>query len=151
MRDRDLPIESAPHGVAVSKLVYRVPFFDTDAMGIVHHANYVRYLELSRVAYLEEHDLPYQSYIDQGLHVAVIRVETRYRRSLRFDDRVQIACWLDWVKGVSLGFRYALHLDRELVMTATTDHAVVDAQGRPHAIPKERREAFRRLLAPRSV
>lgn len=151
MRDRAALIEAAPFGVAVAKLEYRVPFFDTDAMGIVHHANYVRYLELSRVAYLEEHDQPYQRYIDQGLHVAVIRVETRYRRSLRFDDRVQIACWLDWVKGVSLGFRYALHCNRELVMTATTDHAVVDLQGRPQPIPKERREAFRRLLAPVGV
>lgn len=148
MRSTDDVIDAPPPGVAVATLEYRVPFFDTDAMGIVHHANYVRYLELSRVAFLEQHDQPYQRYVDQGLHVAVIRVETRYHRSLRFDDRVQIACWLDWVKGVSLGFRYALHCQGHLVLTATTDHAVVDFQGRPHRIPKERRDAFRRLLVP---
>lgn len=147
MRDTHARIESAPAGVASSTLEYRVPFFDTDAMGIVHHANYVRYLELARVAFLEEHDQPYQRYVDQGLHVAVIRVETRYHRSLRFDDRVLITCWLDWVKGVSLGFRYALRCKGDLVMTASTDHCVVDLQGRPHRMPTERRDVFRRLLA----
>lgn len=151
MRERRQPITAAPDGVATANVDYRVPFFDTDAMGIVHHANYVRYLELSRVAYLEQHDQPYQRYVEQGLHVAVIRVETRYHRSLRFDDRVAITCWLDWVKGVSLGFRYVLRCGGELVLTAATDHAVVDLDGRPHRIPQERRDAFRRLLVPGNV
>lgn len=146
MREPVPVIAAPPSGVAVATLEYRVPFFDTDAMAIVHHANYVRYLELSRVEFLEKHDEPYTKYMEQGLHVAVIRVETRYHRSLRFNDRVQIACWLDWVKGVSLGFRYALHCEGQLVMTATTDHAVVDLEGRPRRIPKERRDAFRRLM-----
>lgn len=141
-------IDSPPPGAKVATLEYRVPFFDTDAMGIVHHANYVRYLELSRVAFLETFDQPYQRYVEQGMHVAVVRVETRYHRSLRFDDRVQISCWLDWIKSVSLGFRYVLRCDDQLIMTASTDHAVVDLQGRLHPMPKERRDAFRTLLAP---
>ena len=40
-----------PSGAQTSSIDYRVPFYDTDAMGIVHHANYVRYLELARVAF----------------------------------------------------------------------------------------------------
>jgi acyl-CoA thioester hydrolase len=34
---------------------HRVPFYETDAMGVVHHANYVKYLELARIAWLDEH------------------------------------------------------------------------------------------------
>ena len=147
MRERHQPITVPPSGAATVSLDYRVPFFDTDAMGIVHHANYVRYLELSRVEFLRVHDKPYQEYVAQGFHVAVIRVETHYHRSLRFDDVVRITCWLDWVKGVSLGFRYALHCDDQLVLSAATDHAVVDLQGRPTPMPKERREVYRRLLS----
>jgi acyl-CoA thioester hydrolase len=151
MRERRQPITAAPDGVATANVDYRVPFFDTDAMGIVHHANYVRYLELSRVEFLRQHDEPYQRYVEQGFHVAVIRVETHYHRSLRFDDVVRITCWLDWVKGVSLGFRYVLTCDGQLVLSASTDHAVVDMQGRPHRMPPERRDAFRRLLVPGNV
>ena len=47
---------------------HRVPFYETDAMGIVHHANYVKYLELARVVYLEEHDRSYRDYMAEGLH-----------------------------------------------------------------------------------
>ncbi len=147
MRERRHPITAAPKSAATATLDYRVPFFDTDAMGIVHHANYVRYLELSRVEFLRQHDEPYQRYVEQGLHVAVIRVETHYHRSLRFDEVVRVTCWLDWVKGVSLGFRYVLHCDDQVVLTASTDHAVVDLQGRPRPMPSERRDVFRRLLA----
>jgi acyl-CoA thioester hydrolase len=147
MRERRQPIVSPPQGAATASLDYCVPFFDTDAMGIVHHANYVRYLELSRVEFLRLHDQPYQRYVEQGFHVAVIRVETHYHRSLRFDETVRITCWLDWVKGVSLGFRYVLHCNDHVVLTGSTDHAVVDLQGRPRAMPKERRDVFVKLLA----
>ena len=43
---------SLPSGAPMSSVQYRVPFYDTDAMAIVHHANYVRYLELVRVRFL---------------------------------------------------------------------------------------------------
>ena len=41
------PVKSPTDRAAISIYRYTVPFFDTDAMGIVHHANYVRYLELA--------------------------------------------------------------------------------------------------------
>ena len=39
-------------------LHHRVQFFETDAMGIVHHANYVRYLEMARIEWMDLHDRP---------------------------------------------------------------------------------------------
>ena len=32
-----------------STVQHRVPFYETDAMGIVHHSNYLRYFELARI------------------------------------------------------------------------------------------------------
>ena len=40
-----------------------MPFYETDAMGVVHHSNFVRYLELARVAWLDAHDRPYVEYV----------------------------------------------------------------------------------------
>ena len=31
---------------------HRVNFYDTDAMAVVHHANYIRWFEIGRVEYL---------------------------------------------------------------------------------------------------
>jgi acyl-CoA thioester hydrolase len=126
---------------------YRVPFFDTDAMQVVHHANYVRYLELVRVQYLEDHDAPYARYIEQGLHFAVTRCEVHYRRPARFGDELVIRCWLQRVGGASLEIGYAIERGEERLATARTQHALVDLDGRPVRLAPERRTALQRLVA----
>ncbi len=137
--------------MAGARTVYRhrVPFFDTDAMGIVHHANYVRYLELSRVQFLEEHDVPYTKYLELGIHVAVTRVDVQYRSPARFDDIVLVDCWLEWVKNASLRFGYEMRLEAApgaLVAQAGTEHAAVDDHGRLTRVPRERRDHLRSLV-----
>lgn len=128
-----------PDGVATSTMTVQVPFFDTDAMGIVHHSNYVRYLELARVRLLEEHQRPYSDWLERGLHFAVTRVEVDYHRAARFDDRVEVSAWVRWVRGASLAIGYVLVCQGERLVTGTTEHACVDDDGRPRRIPKELR------------
>ena len=96
------PETSPPSGAVVSRYQHRVAFFETDAMGIVHHSNYIRHLELARIHWLDEHDQPYRIYAEQGLHYATTHVEVDYHRSTGFDDRIEIAAWLDWVRGASM-------------------------------------------------
>ena len=115
-------------------------------MGIVHHANYVRFLELVRVVWMDEHDRPYREYAAEGLHFATTRVEIDYRRSASFDDHLDITTWMEWVRGVSLRMAYQIHRGDELVATAATEHAMVDLDGRPHRIPPERRKILQHLV-----
>jgi acyl-CoA thioester hydrolase len=133
--------------VAASTVRHRVPFYETDAMGVVHHSNYVRYLEIARITWLDEHDQPYGKYIEMGRHFATTRVEVEYKRALRFDETVEVAVWLDWVRNASLRLRYALHCAGTLVATAATEHASVDMDGRARRIPRERRDAFAAIAA----
>jgi acyl-CoA thioester hydrolase len=116
-----------------------VPFYETDAMGIVHHSNYVRYLELARILWLDEHDRPYRDYVGQGLHFATTHVEIDYHRSAGYDDVLAIAVWLEEVRGASLRMAYTLCREAELLASATTVHALVDLEGRPRRIPGEQR------------
>jgi len=119
---------------------HRVPFYETDAMGIVHHANYVRYLELARIAWMDEHDRPYRDYIADGLHFSTTRVDLHYVRSAGFDDLLDVTVWLDWVGGASLGMAYQIDRAGTRVAEGITEHAMVDGGGRPRRIPTERRE-----------
>ena len=48
-----------PDGAVVATITHRVGFHETDAMGIVHHANYLRFCENARVVWLETHDKSY--------------------------------------------------------------------------------------------
>jgi acyl-CoA thioester hydrolase len=122
-----------------------VPFYETDAMGVVHHSNYVRYLELARIMWLDEHHRPYRLYVAEGLHFATTRVEVDYLRSAAYDDLLRVTTWLEWVRGASLRMAYEIRRDDSVVSRAATEHAVVDLQGRLRRLPRERREELARL------
>jgi acyl-CoA thioester hydrolase len=135
-----------PPGAKTSVLQVRVPYYDTDGMGIVYHGNYVHYLEVARIKLLDEHDRPYKWYVDQQLYYAVTRCEVRYNQAARYDDLLDVTCWLSWLRGASLGIRYRVERSGQLVATAITEHAMVDAAGRPVRIPAERRSNLMTLL-----
>jgi acyl-CoA thioester hydrolase len=134
-----------PEGAVVSIHRHRVAFFETDAMGIVHHANYVRHLELARIHWLDEHDQPYRVYAEQGLHYATIHMEIDYYRSTGFDDTIEIVTWLDWVRGASMHIEYELLCDGDCVATASTTHAMVNREGQVRRIPRDRLANLKRL------
>jgi len=121
---------------------HRVPFYETDAMGVVHHSNYVRYLELARIAWMDAHDRPYRDYVAQGLHFATTAVSVRFLRPAMFDDVIEITTWLEWIRRATLKMRYELHRRAELLAVAETEHAMVDGSGRPRRIPAERRASL---------
>ena len=139
----NLPLR-IPDRARTSRIEYRVPFYDTDAMGIVHHANYVRYLELARVRFLREHDQPYTRYMEQGIQVVVTGVELKLRRPTRFDETLHVSCWLERVRNASFSFGYLIHGGQDVTAIATTEHAVVNREGKLMRMTEEHRA---RLLA----
>ena len=128
-----------PNGATTITFQHRVGFHETDAMGIVHHSNYLKFCEDARVIWLETHDKSYPEWMEMGLHFAVTRVELDYRWSTRFDDVLDVTTWLEWVKGASLAMGYAIHCGDQLVLTGRTEHASVNLEGRVRRIPKEDR------------
>jgi acyl-CoA thioester hydrolase len=136
-----------PPGAKTATISYRVPFYDTDAMRVVHHARYVHYLELARIQYLDEHDRPYREYVAEGLHFAVTGLVVRYQQAARYDDRLQVTCWLEWLKRVSLAIGYVVKRDGDLIATATTEHALVSDDGKLVAIPPARHALLAAALA----
>jgi acyl-CoA thioester hydrolase len=125
---------------AWAAITHRVGFHETDAMGIVHHANYLKFFEDARVAWLDEHDVGYTHYMDLDLHFAVTHVRVDYKLSARFDDRLEIKTWLEWVRGASLCMAYRIECDGRLLVSGLTEHAAVNLEGRVRRIPKVDRE-----------
>lgn len=133
---RKTPPPCPPQNATTTTVRHVVNFYETDAMGIVHHSNYVRFLEHARVQFLSEHDRPYAAYVAEGLHVPVTRVEVRYQRACRFADAIDIKCWVSWARSASLGFTYHLSVGGVFVASADSDHAIVNEAGIPVRIPE---------------
>ncbi len=129
---------------------HRVHFYETDAMGIVHHSNYLRFFENARVVWLETHDKSYPEWIEMGLHFAVTHAELDYRQSARFDDILEITTWLESVRGASLAMAYTIVCRSELLVTGLTEHASINAEGRVRRIPKEDRDRLSKSVLPSS-
>ena len=130
----------------MSTFRHAVPFYETDAMGIVHHSNHVRYFELGRITFLEEHDQPYEQYVASGMHFATTRVEVDYHRPARFADVVEITVWCEEVRFASLRMAYVLRVGSEIIATGASDHAAVDGSGKVSRLPKDRRKALLALV-----
>ena len=128
-------------------MLHRVAFYETDAMGIVHHSNYVRFFEHARVRWLEEYDQPYTAYVEQGLNFATTHVSVDYQAPARFGDELSLTVWLEWVRGASLRMAYRIECNGALSATGATEHAAVNSDGRVRRIPKDNRARLQRAVA----
>jgi acyl-CoA thioester hydrolase len=113
----------------------RVRFAETDAMGVVHHAAYLPYLEEARVAYLRSHGRPYGEIRAGGTDIAVVEAHVRYRRPLYFDDLVDVHVRLGSPTASTFQIAYLLAVYGTAAATAVTVHACLDAAtGRPRRL-----------------
>lgn len=115
----------------------QVRFAETDAQGIAHHASFLVWLEVARIAYLAEHAGGYRAIQEQGIEALTTEVHVRYHRAARFDDVLRIWTRAADLRGARFRYEYALERDGELVADAWTAHATVDARThRPVRLPQ---------------
>jgi acyl-CoA thioester hydrolase len=120
----------------------RVRFAETDAMGVVHHAAYLPYLEVARVEYLRAIGRPYTELRDgDGVELMVVGLQLAYRGPLRFDDVFRVHTGLAHVTRSSFAMEYLLEREGDELLGGFTRHAAIDrASGRPVRIPAWARE-----------
>ena len=64
----------------------RVRYQETDAMGVLHHANYITYFEIGRTELLRSTGISYKDLEDQGILMVIVKIGVRYRRPAKYDD-----------------------------------------------------------------
>lgn len=106
---------------------FRVNFADTDAMGVVHHSNYLRYFEVGRVHFLRQKGMDYTEWQKKGWHFPLVEAKVRYRRPCRFDDIVVVKV-RPQQKGIRFVFFYEIRNTKsgDLLTTGETHHVCVD-------------------------
>jgi acyl-CoA thioester hydrolase len=114
----------------------RVRFAETDAQGIAHHASFVVWLEVARVAYLEAHAGGYRSIRERGLEALTTEVHLCYHQAAAFDDVLTVWARCVDVRGARFRYEYRVARGDELVADGHTSHATVDrATYRPTRVP----------------
>lgn len=108
----------------------RVAFSDTDAMSVVHHSNYLRYLEEARVAWMRDRGLLNTHFPRTDKVLAVTQFQVWHFRPARFDDALKIRLQAKRM-GLRLRFEYAIYNGDERIAEAFTEHVPVNAELKP--------------------
>jgi acyl-CoA thioester hydrolase len=104
-----------------------VRFAETDAQAIAHHAAFVVWLEVARIAYLAEHAGGYRAIQAQGIEALTTEVHVHYHHAARFDDRLRIWARCADLRGARFRYEYVVEREGEIVAAGHTSHATVDA------------------------
>lgn len=117
---------------------YRVLYGDTDTMGVVYYAHYLRFFEYGRNEYLRARGLTYRQVEERGFRLPVAEARCRYLRPARYDDLLAVETRVLRARGARVAFGYAIRAEGGEVLTeGSTDHAIVGPEGRPVRLPAD--------------
>lgn len=130
----------------------RVRYSETDQMGIVHHSQFLNWLECARIGLLDKIDMPYTQLEAAGCSLPVLSVHVQYHRPAKFDDRIMTRAILKKLPRARMELHYEIHRLDTLLATAMTQHAFTGAHGQVIRPPKRFMLALRQhwLNAPHS-
>ncbi len=110
--------------------IRRVYYYETDRMGIVHHSNYIRWMEEARVEFMRENGADYEGVEKKGVLIPVTGVSCTYRRSAFFGDTVRVCVRLTSCTGARAAFSYRMYdaESGELLAEGESGHCFIDAE-----------------------
>ncbi len=68
----------------------KAQYYETDQMGIIHHANYIHWLEEARVDFMEQMGFGYDRAVSSGIDFALLGISCEYKSMVRFSETVNI-------------------------------------------------------------
>lgn len=124
----------------------RVYYEDTDAAGIVYHANYLRFAERARSEMMRHLGMESSRLMArEGLFFAVSRCTVDYLKPARLDDALEVHTRVIEVKRASLDAEQIVKRDGAPLARLALRLAVIDGAGRPVRLPAEIRKALTNL------
>lgn len=126
----------------------KIHFYETDAMGVVHHSNYIRLFEEARVAMMCERGLMNLHYPNSDQVIAVLATECRHLKPAYFNDEVSVEAQ-GRMLGSRIQFQYLVRSERfaaDPIANGMSLHIMVDSEMKVRKPPREMRELFAREI-----
>ncbi len=118
------------------EITVRVRYCETDAMGYLHHANFINYYEMGRTELLRAQGGSYREIEESGLFLVVVKLDCRYHSPARYDDELRLRTQVERISAVKIEHTYQLFRGDQLLATAASTLACVDAAGRVQRLPE---------------
>ncbi len=119
----------------------RVYYEDTDAAGVVYHANYLRFAERARTELLRAMGIDHRTLLtEDGIMFAVSRCETDYVKPARLDDLLEVRTSFARATGASFWMEQEIRRDDEMIADLKLRLVCIRPDGRPTRLPDAVRE-----------
>lgn len=117
----------------------KINYYETDRMGVVHHSNYIRFLEEARCQMLAHFQMPYSEFEANGVMIPVLGVNCDFKHHVTFDDTIIIKPFVKEFNGVRLTMGYTVTDTKtgNIVLTGETKHCFTDMNLRPVRLQKQ--------------
>lgn len=118
--------------------IHKVNYYETDKMGIVHHSNYIRFMEEARLNYLEKLGYPLSHLEAEGVTSPVVSVSCEYKYPTTYNDKIEVEVDIEEYTGVKLMLSYIMKNAEsgKIVAVASSTHCFINDGGIPIAVKK---------------
>jgi acyl-CoA thioester hydrolase len=117
----------------------RVIYADTDAMGIVYYANYLKWFETGRTELMRSMGIGSSDLEESDCYLPVSEAYCHYLSPARYDDLLTIKTEIAYIRRASIRFNYAVvdESGERIMAEGYTLHALTDEEGRIRRIPAD--------------
>ncbi|MEM8866258.1 MAG: thioesterase family protein [Planctomycetota bacterium] len=128
-----MPVEALPRE---HEFEIRIRYYETDGQGVVHHANYFKYLELARVEQLLAAGHDYADLERDGYMLVVSKIGAKFHQPSRFGDTLRIWLRTERARGARIDHVYKIFCGDTLIVEAESTIACIDRTGRVQRLPE---------------
>lgn len=109
---------------------YRVPYADTDQMGVVYYANYLVLFERARNELMRENGYTYKRCEEEGWMLPVVHAELDYKKPAKYDDLLEVTVYIAAQKGVRVEIACEVRRkgEDEILVKGFTRHCFVSTE-----------------------
>ena len=148
MRGKSMPSFEESTPLRVEPYTRVAQYYETDQMGIIHHAEYVHWMEEARVDLMEQIGFGYVEMEKMGVYCPVLGVTAEYRSMVRFYDRVLVECRIAKYTGLQLTLVYRMTnlATGQICTECASRHGFLDAEGKIVSLKRQYPDIHQRIL-----
>ncbi|ARK30829.1 acyl-CoA thioesterase [Halalkalibacter krulwichiae] len=130
----------------ISEREIQILYADTDMMGVIYHANYLKYFELGRGGFIEDVGYSYIEMEKAGYYAPVYDVQATYKKPIRYGDKAFVRTWVELNDGIKTIYGYEIvNGNNEVCAEGSTTHIIVKKESfKPTAFKKAFPEWFQK-------
>jgi len=119
------------------RIKFKVYYEDTDSMGIVYHANYLKYFERGRSEFIDSLGKSMRKWNEEGVYFVVYSMNLRFRKPAFLGDIIEVVSKLEFESEFRGIFHQRIEKDGELLVEGDVEVVCIDAERKPREFPME--------------